>query len=376
MINKAKNLIHPLTAQFQSVMNRRQHQKSKAGLPPGTPVFTGEVKVETPDITVTQYNESSCQLPIVIKHEEKEVEHYPQKMTDRTTWYDVRGLSDVSLVEKIGRHFDLHPLAIEDILNPNQRAKWDDYDNGIFLIVRALRYDKEFQDMLPEQVSFFLQKDVLLSFQEDKDDLFAAVRERIQKALGKLRVKGTDYLLYALMDCIVDDYIAILERTEDEIETLEIQILTKFTPSVRSHIYKLKRQLAEIRRAVLPLRDVVSRFVREENELIDLSNRIYIRDLYDHVVRVIENVENQREMLNSLDSLFNAEQSNKATHVMKVLTIVSAIFIPLTFIVGVYGTNFDYLPELKYPSAYFIMWGVMIVIVVLQLIYFRLKKWI
>jgi magnesium transporter len=357
-------------------MNRRQHQKSKAGLPPGTPVFTGEVKVETPDITVTQYNESSCQLPIVIKHEEKEVEHYPQKMTDRTTWYDVRGLSDVSLVEKIGRHFDLHPLAIEDILNPNQRAKWDDYDNGIFLIVRALRYDKEFQDMLPEQVSFFLQKDVLLSFQEDKDDLFAAVRERIQKALGKLRVKGTDYLLYALMDCIVDDYIAILERTEDEIETLEIQILTKFTPSVRSHIYKLKRQLAEIRRAVLPLRDVVSRFVREENELIDLSNRIYIRDLYDHVVRVIENVENQREMLNSLDSLFNAEQSNKATHVMKVLTIVSAIFIPLTFIVGVYGTNFDYLPELKYPSAYFIMWGVMIVIVVLQLIYFRLKKWI
>jgi magnesium transporter len=215
-----------------------------------------------------------------------------------------------------------------------------------------------------------------LTFQEDADDLFKVIRERIKNGQGKVRHKRTDYLAYALLDCIVDEYITLLEHTEDKIEALETEILNHFTTSVRSQIYRFKQQLSQVRRAVLPMRDVIGRFTREEGEIVDPANQVYIRDLYDHVVRVIETTENQRDMLNNLDDLYNSEQSNRANHIMKVLTIVSAIFIPLTFIVGIYGTNFDVLPELHYPNGYFTMWIVMVLIAVVQLIYFRWKKWI
>ena len=341
----------------------------KTGTAPGTLIFTGKTVVETPDVTIVQYDDAHFEEQIL-----RGLDCTP-KIEGKVTWYDVRGLNDVALVEHVGHTFNVHPLALEDVLNTAQRAKWDDYDNGVFIIVRALRYEAEMDDIVPEQVSFYLEKHVLLSFQEDKHDLFSTVRDRLQKGQGKIRLRGTDYLAYALVDCIVDEYINILDHTEEEIEALEIQILTQFTPSVRSGIYKLKRQLTEIRRAVLPLRDVVGRFSREEGAFVEPINHVYIRDLYDHVVRVIESIENQRDMLNNLDDLFNSEQANRANHVMKVLTIVSAIFIPLTFIAGIYGTNFDVLPELHHPQGYFWMWGVMVLIAVLQLIYFKWKKW-
>jgi magnesium transporter len=206
--------------------------------------------------------------------------------------------------------------------------------------------------------------------------LFKVVRERIKNGQGKVRQKRTDYLMYVLLDCIVDDYITLLEHTEDKIEALETEILNHFTPSVRSQIYRFKQQLSQVRRAVLPMRDVVGRFTREEGEIVDPVNQVYIRDLHDHIIRVIETTENQRDMLNNLDDLYNSEQSNRANHIMKVLTILSAIFIPLTFIVGVYGTNFDNLPEIHYPHGYKMMWLLMIFIAVIQLIYFRWKKWL
>jgi magnesium transporter len=351
------------------MLRKRKKHHIKAGLPPGTAIFTGEIKVETTQTTVVQYSETSVKEDIMRGLE------CPLSSDNLVTWFDVRGLSDVALIEHIGRTFTVHPLAIEDVLNVQQRPKWDDYDNGVFIAVRALRLDEN-DEIITEQVSFFVEKNVLLTFQEDRDDLFKVVRQRIKNGQGKVRQKRTDYLMYVLLDCIVDEYITLLEHTEDKIEALETEILNHFTPSVRSQIYHFKQQLSQVRRAVLPMRDVIGRFTREEGEIVDPANQVYIRDLYDHIVRVIETTENQRDMLNNLDDLYNSEQSNRANHIMKVLTIVSAIFIPLTFIVGVYGTNFDVLPELHYPHGYTLMWILMIFIAVIQLIYFRWKKWL
>ena len=349
---------------------KKKHKLTKAGLPPETAVYTGQAEVEQSMVTVVQYN--------IATYEEKILKGWdcPLPSEGKVTWYDIRGLNDESLIQRIGQIFDVHPLAIEDILNTTQRPKWEDYINGIFIIIHALRYDKRIGDSVTEQVSVYLERNVLLTFQEDTDDLFLPIRERLNRGLGKIKQKGADFLAYTLLDYIVDGYINVLEDLEDEIETIEIQILTKFTPSVRSDIYRLKRQLTEIRRAALPLRDVVSRFSREQGEFIDPANQVFIRDLYDHVVRVIETVENQRDMLNNMNDLFNSEQTNQTNHIFKVLTMISVIFIPPTFIVGVYGTNFDVLPELHFRYSYFVMWGVIILLAILQLIFFRWKKWL
>ena len=349
---------------------KHRHRSNKAGLPPETAIYTGHSKVEQSVVTVVQFNDVFFDEKILSGH------GYSLPTVDKVTWYDIRGLSDTALIEYLGQTFHVHPLAIEDILNTSQRPKWDDYPNGIFITLRALRFDAQSSDFIVEQVAFYLEKQVLLTFQEDTDDLFKSVRERVNRGLGKIRTKKVDFLAYALIDSIVDEYIDILDILEENIQTIEIQILTNFSPSVRSKIYTLKRQLSEIRRAVLPLRDVISRFSREEGEFIDASNQVYIRDLYDHVIRAIETVENQRDMLNNLNDLFNSEQNNQTNHIFKVLTIISVIFIPPTFIVGVYGTNFDVLPELHYSNAYFWMWGTMIIIAIGQLIYFRWKKWL
>ncbi len=350
---------------------KHRHKKpNKAGLPPETAIYTGHSQVEEPVVTVVQYNEVFFDELILRGFE------CPHATTDKVTWFDIRGLNDVALIEHIGQTFHVHPLAVEDVLNTSQRPKWDDYENGIFIIIRALRLDKDSQDFITEQIAFYLEKQVLLTFQEDTDDLFKSVRERLQRGQGKIRNKGTDFLVYTLIDSIVDDYISILEHLEEEIQTMEVEILTHFSNALRSRIYKLKRQLSEIRRAVMPFRDVVSRFSREEGEFINKTNQVYIRDLYDHVVRVIETVENQRDMLNNLNDLFNSEQNNQTNHIFKVLTIISVIFIPPTFIVGVYGTNFINVPELHYQNAYFWMWGVMILVAIGQMTYFRWKKWL
>ena len=350
--------------------NNKKNKPNKAGLPPESAIYTGQSNLEESVVTIVQYNDVFYDEKIL-----RGLECTPST-TDKVTWYDVRGLKNIPTIEHIGETFDVHPLAIEDVLNTTQRPKWEDYQNGIFVIIRALRCDQRTDEFIAEQVSFYLGKDILLTFQEDADDLFIAVRERLKRGQGKIRLKGVDFLMYALFDCIVDDYISVLDKLEYEIQAIETEILTNFTPSVRNRIYKQKRQLTEIRRYILPLKDVISRFSREEGEFVKHDSQVYIRDLYDHVVRVYETVENQRDMVNNLTDLFNSEETHQANHVVKVLTIVSAIFIPLTFIVGVYGTNFEFLPELHYKNAYFWMWAIMILLAGAQLVYFRWKKWL
>jgi magnesium transporter len=349
----------------------KKKRKGKTGLPPGTLVYTGDNHVLNPDVTLMTFNESIISEKLL-----KGTECNPLPTEGVVTWYDVRGLNDVALIEHIGHTFHLHPLALEDVLNTAQRPKWEDYHNGIFLIVRALRFNETQQGFYNEQIAFFFNKDFLITFQEDEDDLFLNIRERLNMSMGKIRQKGADYLTYTLIDSIVDQYFVILDKTEESIDEIESQILVNFDTSARNKIYKIKRQLSEVKRVAMPLRDVVGRFMREDSNFVEKGTTIFARDLYDHVQRVIEMIESQRDMLNNLNDLYHAEVSNKANHVMKVLTIVSAIFIPLTFLAGIYGMNFDVLPELHHEKGYFILWGVMILIAVLQLIYFKKKKWL
>jgi magnesium transporter len=349
----------------------RRSKKRKTGMPPETLVYTGDSQVENPDVSIIHYNESSISEKLL-----RGLDCPPSPFENITTWYDVRGLNDVKLIEHIGQTFHIHPLALEDILNTQQRPKWEDYHNGIFLVARSLRLNEKTFELIVEQISFFLGTDFVITFQEDKHDLFQPIRERLHREQGKIRSKKADYLTYALLDTIVDEYYLILDKTEETIEQLEEQILRDANKVTRNKIYQLKRLFSEIRRAVLPLRDVVGRFSREEGIFVEHSTNVFIRDLYDHLSQVVENLDTQRDMLSNLYELYNSELSNKSNHVMKVLTIVSAIFIPLTFIVGVYGTNFDILPEIHTQYGYFVMWGVMILIAALQLVYFRTKKWL
>ena len=358
-------------------MSRRKKHR-KTGLPPGTLVYTGHVETKTSHVTVIQYNETTISEKTLLHRNPngKEGDDCPLAKENMVTWYDVRGLRDVPIIERIGRTFQMHPLALEDVLNTQQRPKWEDYHNGIFLIVRAQRMHGIAHEIITEQVAFFFGKNFLITFQEDKEDLFPTIRERLHKSLGRIRHKGADYLTYALIDYVVDDYFLILDKTEETIETLENQILNNFKTTTRNEIYNLKRHLSEVRRAVFPLREVVGRFAREDGSFVNSANTIFIRDLYDHVTQLVELLENQRDMLQNVNDLFNAEQSNRANHVMKVLTIVSAIFIPMTFVAGVYGMNFDNLPELHTKNGYYIFWIVVILIAILQLIYFKKKKWL
>jgi magnesium transporter len=349
----------------------RRSKKRKTGMPPETLVYTGDSQVENPDVSIIHYNEASISEKLL-----RGLDCPPSPFENITTWYDVRGLNDVKLIEHIGNTFHIHPLALEDILNTQQRPKWEDYHNGIFLVARSLRLNEKTFELIVEQISFFLGTDFVITFQEDKHDLFQPIRERLHREQGKIRSKKADYLTYALLDTVVDEYYLILDKTEETIEQLEEQILRDANKVTRNKIYQLKRLFSEIRRAVLPLRDVVGRFSREDGTFVEPSTNVFIRDLYDHLSQVVENLDTQRDMLSNLYELYNSELSNKSNHVMKVLTIVSAIFIPLTFIVGVYGTNFDILPEIHTQYGYFVMWGVMILIAVLQLVYFRTKKWL
>jgi magnesium transporter len=348
----------------------KRKNKRKVGLPPGSLVYTGELTAQSSDIIVVQYNKESITETFMEGRKCMSVKE------GFVTWYDMRGLSDVGLVQIVGEHFHMHALAIEDVLNTQQRPKWEDYKNGIYLVVRAVRLDTHKLEIVPEQISFFLGKDFLLSFQEDNDDLFPEIRLRLAQKQGLIREKSADYLLYALLDYITDQYFVILDTIEEHLDKLEDSILYQFHNSQRSRIYQLKRLSNEVRRALLPMRELAARFVRDDSGFVSASMNIFTRDLFDHITQAAEMAENQKETLNNLHELFNAEQANRANHVMKVLTIVSSIFIPLTFIVGVYGMNFDIMPELRLHFGYPTVWAIMALIAGVQLIYFKRKGWL
>jgi len=344
----------------------------KGGTPPGTLVHVGERKTETVRITYMDYDEQ--------KMGEKQVaaieECFPFKATPTVSWINIDGLHDVELIEKLGAQFEVHPLVLEDILNTGQRPKFEDFDKYIFMVLKMLRYNHEQQAVEAEQVSLVLGTNYVISFQERVGDVFEPIRDRIRNAKGRIRKMPCDYLMYALLDAVVDGYFAILERLGERIESMEEELVSSPSEKTLEQIHRLKREMIFLRKSVWPLREVISGLQRTESSLIKQSTQLYLRDVYDHTIQVIDTVESFRDMASGMLDIYLSSISNRMNAVMKVLTIIATIFIPLTFIAGIYGMNFKYMPELERHWGYPLVLFVMGIVAVVMLIYFRRKRWL
>jgi len=332
----------------------------------------GDKKAEEVSITIIDYDEAHLE-----EKEAKEIEEcFPFKDTPTVTWINIDGIQNVDVVEKIGRHFNLHPLAIEDIVNTGQRPKMEDFGDYLFVVLKMLHYDEQENGVKAEQVSLILGPTWVISFQESWGDVFDSVRERIRGDKGRIRKMGADYLAYALIDAVVDNYFMILEKVGEDIEEIEDELVTNPVPETLQTLHNLKRQMIFLRKSVWPLREVISRLERWESPLIQKSTHIYLRDVYDHTIQVIDAVETFRDMLSGMLDIYLSSVSNRMNEVMKVLTIIATIFIPLTLVAGLYGMNFRYMPELEWPWSYPLVLLVMLTIGVLMVMYFRKKRWL
>ena len=341
---------------------------SKVGSPPGSLVYTGRTKEEV-EITIFDYNEKEYKEIKAKKIEEI----FPYKDTPTITWINITGLHKVEMIEKLGKHYNIHPLVLEDILNVDQRPKIEDFGEYMFIVVRMLSYERN--EVKSEQVSIIFGKNFVFTFQERKGDVFEPVRERIRNNKGIIRKMGSNYLVYSLIDVIVDNYFTILEKIGEEIEELEDKVIFHPTQEIVRTIHHLKRNLIILRKSIWPLREVLSTLERGESQLIkNLS--MYFRDIYDHTIQIIDTLETYRDFATGLLDIYLSSLSNRTNEIMKVLTIIGTIFIPLTFITGIYGMNFKYMPELKWKYGYPMVLFVMLVLSIIMLLYFRKKKWI
>ncbi|MDX2134628.1 MAG: magnesium/cobalt transporter CorA [Saprospiraceae bacterium] len=345
----------------------------KSGLPPGSLVYTGDREYLPTAIYSVRYNENDFYKKDTID----DFPTYAPLEEHAVIWVDVRSLHDVPLIERLGNAYRVHPLAQEDILDTQQRAKMEEYGDEIFFILHNLRFDPENLTMATEQISIYAGANFVLSFQEDPDDTFAAVRKRIEGGLGRLRQKNSDYLMYAIIDTSVDGYFSALHDIEHLIAELETDVYQVGDITVLRHnLFNLKHALNTFRNRVLPLRDAIARLNRCESTLIEDATRPYLRDVTDHVAQVLDAVENLRDHLANIETLLQVEAGNRLNEVMRLLTVINTIFIPLTFIVGVYGMNFDNMPELHMHYAYFMVLGGMALLVLGMLVYFKRKHWI
>lgn len=352
-------------------MKKDRRKRKKAGAPPGSVVFTGKRKIEKILMHFMKYNAEEI--------EDQDLDNLQLPRFDLqddafVKWYDVRGLHDTELLQTSAQQLQLHPLVMEDVADVNQRPKLDEYPDHLLIQIKALAWVDN--SVTTEQVSIILSKSTVFSFQEDGTDLFERVRERLISMSGRFRFRKADYLAYVLIDTAVDHYFFVLDALEEQIERLEEKILKNATRDVKNEIFALKREVSTIRRSILPLREVLLKFSKLEHVLIDKETSVFIRDVQDNLNQVIEMTESNREMLISLQELLISQIEFETNNVIQFLTIVSAIFIPLSFLAGLYGMNFNNMPELEYRYGYYVLVGVMLIIAVGLLLYFRRKKWL
>ncbi len=354
-------------------MSRHRHKLSKkAGMSPGTLHLNGEPRTGPVRITVIDYDEYHVEERRVGAIEEC----FPYRDTSTTTWINIDGLANTEVIEKIGRHFSIHPLILEDLLNIDQRPKMEDLEDYLYLNLKMLMLPEGSREIRAEHVSLIIGKNYLISFQEDIGDVFDPVRERIRKEGGRLRKNGPDYLAYALIDNIVDNYFLVMEKIEEWVEALEEELVVNATRESLTKINRLKKDMIFLRKAVWPLREMILGLERSESPLIRNDTRIYLRDVYDHTIQVMDTLETFRDMVSGMIDIYLSGLSFKMNEIMKVLTLIATIFIPLTFVAGVYGMNFQYMPELTWEYGYYTVWMIMIAIVVIMLVYFRRRQWI
>lgn len=351
---------------------RSEIHKKHIGQIPGTLVYTGRKSDKDFHVECFDYTKENIEETVLLNIEDA----VNYKETDSVTWINVDGLKYTQEIENIGKQYNLHPLVLEDIVNTTQRPKIDEYDDYMFVVLKMLYYDKD-ENIVIEQVSFVLGKNYVLTFQESEGDVFGPIRDRLRYNNGRIRGMKSDYLLYALIDAVVDNYFSIIETLGNKIEDLETELFAGTArENINVEIQQLKREILKVRRAIFPLREILNRIEKGDHSLIFKNTITYYRDIYDHLIQVSENLDIYREMIWSLMDMYMTTISNKMNEVMKVLTIIATIFIPLTFIAGIYGMNFDNIPELHYKYSYYILWGVMIFLFLGMLLYFKRKKWL
>jgi magnesium transporter len=349
---------------------KRFHER--AGLPPGAIVHIGERKVEKVRITVIDYGEDRFEERVVDRVEEC----FPYKNRPTTTWINVDGVHDVSIVEKIGACYGIHPIVLEDVVNTIDRPKMLDFGGYLFISLKMLYFEDGNPGVKVEQVSLVLGPSFVISFQEDGGDVFDPVRERIRSGAERIRRSGADYLAYSLLDAVVDGYFVVFERLGERIEEIQEQLISAPTSESVQGFHQLKRELIELRRAVWPLRDVISNLERNETPLVRPETAPFLRNVYGHTIEIIETIESFRDLVAGMMDLYLSSLSMKLNEVMKVLTIIATIFIPLTFIVGIYGMNFRHMPELGWRYGYPAIMLAILGVAAAMLAYFRRKKWL
>jgi len=353
-----------------------KHVKKRSetiGMPPGSLVYVGDKPQKEMTITIENYNEHDYDEFSKTSFRECLVF---AKETSHVTWIDVNGYQHLKDLEYLRECFQLHPLVLEDILNSDQRPKVEDFGDYLFIIAKMLRHDDKTNMVLTEQISFILGTNYVISLHEGDADFFAPVRQRLKNSTGRIRKAKADYLAYALLDLIVDHYFLVLEQLGEVVEDLEEELVTSADAATLNKIYSLKRNTILIRRAVWPLRDVASKLDRSDSVLIEESTFLYLRDVYDHVTIAMDSIETYRDILSGILDIYLSSISNRLNEVMKVLTIIATIFIPLTFIAGVYGMNFKYMPELEYHWGYHACLLGMAIIAGVMLVFFKRKGWL
>jgi magnesium transporter len=358
-------------------MSRRRykHSEKKVGASPGSLIYVGQENDYKTNIRRILYNEANYVVEAV-----KRLESCGRPVDDSpfVSWLNVDGIHEPAVVEGIGQQYHLHPLLLEDVMNSQQKPKVEEYDGSyLFATMKMLHFNVQGQELESEHLSFILGKNYLISFQEErKEDLFKPILDRIEASAGKTRRNGPDYLLYALMDLVVDHYFVVLDSIGEKLEILENSIIEQVAgQQTLTRLYTLKRELTLMRKLVWPVREMINRLILEESDLIRPATMPFLRDLYDHVVQVLDSIDSYRELATGLLDVYLSTLSNRMNSVMKTLTIFSAIFMPLTFIVGVYGMNFDNMPELHTRNGYFVVIGIMVVLAVLMIFFFRRRRW-
>lgn len=364
VMNKRKTL-------SKIIQRKPSRFQKKMGAAPGTVTYMGGREGGESIVTILEYSENKFHVHAPVDIDEIVARQNPYQIS----WIDIVGLSDEAFIESVGQRFGLNSLIMEDTVNTHQRPKVDEYDNYIFGVFKMLYINSE-NELICEHVAMVLLKNCVLVFQELEDDVFTGVRQRIKAESGRIRLKGADYLFFALLDAIVDNYFVVLEHLNHKIESLEELVYANPTPDVAHQIQQLKKEVLKVRRWIFPVKELVSRLIASENQLIKKDTKVFLRDVLDHLLEINENLQVYREMSMSLMEMYMSNMSNKMNEVMKVLTIMASIFIPLTFIAGIYGMNFDHMPELHWEYGYYMIWGIMIILFIAMLVYFKKKHWL
>jgi magnesium transporter len=342
------------------------------GLSPGTLVYVGDKTAEATRISVVDFTNDSIEemsdVPI------DDLQTFLKR--DSITWITVSGIQDVDAIEDIGRLCGLHPLILEDVVNTNHRPKMDAFDDYFFLILKLPLLDSSDGSLALEHICMVVGKGFIISFEEMEGEIFTPIRDRLWHSKGRIRRYGADYLAYALLDMVVDHYFEVLEEVGEEIETIQESVLNHPEPGILSEIQNLRHKLILLRKSIWPQREVLSSLLRGESEIIDEKILLYYQDVYDHVIQVADTVETNRDQMSGILDIYISSVSIKMNEVMKVLTIIATLFIPLTFLAGVYGMNFKYMPELEWHYSYPLFWGMVLACLCAMLIWFKRKRWL